>query len=103
LISLPPFIASNRFYESLRTSDARIVVEKAYSKPVDVRRLLITVSILERNKFYNESLKMTKSASQEFPDSYEVWTTLKSLTNASDFDRLQAAKQLSRLEPNLKP
>jgi O-antigen ligase len=103
LISLPPFIASNRFYESLRTSDARVVVEKAYSKPLDARRLLMTVSILERNKFHQESLKMTKFASQEFPDSYEVWTTLMSLTNASDTDKRQATKELSRLEPNLQP
>lgn len=103
LISLPPFIASNRFYEGLKTSDARVVVEKAYAKPLDPRRLLIAVNILERNKFYKESFEMTKFTSQEFPDSYEVWTTLRSLTNASDNDKLQATKQLSRLEPNIKP
>jgi hypothetical protein len=103
LISLPPFIASNRFYEGLKTSDARVVVEKAYSKPLDRRRLLIAVNILERNKFYKESLEMALYASKEFPDSHEVWTTLRSLTNSSDSDKSQATKQLSRLEPNLTP
>ena len=103
LISLPPFVASNKFYEGLKTSDARVVVEKAYAKPLDRRRLLIAINILERNKFYKESLKMTLYASQEFPDSHEVWTTLRSLTSASDTVKLQATNELSRHEPNLKP
>jgi len=103
LISLPPFIASNRFYEGLKTSDARVVIEKAYAKPLDPRRLMIAVNILERNKFYKESLQMTKYTSQEFSDLYEVWTTLRSLTNASDVDKSKALKELLRLDPNFKP
>jgi O-antigen ligase len=103
LISLPPFMASNKFYDGLKTSDARVIVEKAYSKPLERQRLLIAINILERNEFYQESLEMALYASDEFPDSYEVWTTLRSLTNASDVDKSQAAKELSRLEPNLKP
>lgn len=103
LIALPPFIASNRFYEGLKTSDARVVIEKAYAKPLDPGRLMIAVNILERNKFYKESLQMTKYTSQEFSDSYEVWRTLRSLTNASDVDKSKALKELLRLDPNIKP
>lgn len=102
-ISLPPMIASNRFYEGLKTSDARVVVQTAYLKPLDLRRLLIAISILERNKFLKESLEMAQFAAQEFPDSYDVWITLISLTNTSSVEKSQAKRQLLRLEPNLKP
>lgn len=103
LISLPPFVAANKFYEGLKTSDARVINANAYLKPLDIRRMVVTANILEQNKFHKESLEITKSANRNFPDSFDAWTLLTTLTNSSESDKARAKLELKRLDPNLAP
>jgi O-antigen ligase len=103
LISLPPFISANRFYEGIKTSDARVIFANGYLNPLDLKRMLYTGSILERNRFYKESLVIVKSATKNFPDSYEAWSFLGTLVNATDADKALANSELNRLDPNRAP
>ena len=103
LISLPPYLAASKFYEGLKTSDARVVTSNAYLNPLDLRRMMVAADILERNKFFKESIGITKAANKAFPDSFDTWGLLAQLTLATEADKLQSQKEQLRLDPNLKP
>jgi len=103
IISLPPYIAASKFYEGLKSSDARVITSNAYLDPLDLRRMRVAAEILERNKFFKESLEITKAANKAFPDSFDTWGFLAELTMASEADKLQSQKEQLRLDPNLKP
>jgi hypothetical protein len=102
LVALPPFMAANKFYEGMKTSDARVINENAYLKPFDSRRMLYAASVLESNKFYKESLEIAKITTKNFPDSFEAWTFLATLTNATEVEKENAQSELRRLDPSRK-
>jgi O-antigen ligase len=103
LIALPPFLAASKFYNGLKTSDARIINTNAFLKPLELQRMFIAANILERNKFYKESYGITQTAVKNFPDSFEAWRLLSELTNSTKLDKAQAKSQLKRLDPHLAP
>ena len=103
LISLPPFLAANKFYNGLKTSDARIINANAYLKPLELQRMFMTANILEKNKFYEESYEIAQNAVKNFPDSFEGWRLLSELTNAAELDKARAKSELKRLDPYLAP
>ena len=100
LVSIPPFIAANKFYEGMKTSDARVIYANGYLKPLDLQRMLYTGLILERNRFYKESLAIAETSTENFPDSFEAWSFLLSLTNATDADKTLAKSEIDRLDPS---
>jgi hypothetical protein len=102
VVALPPFIAANKFYEGMKTSDARVINENAYLKPFELRRMLYAASVLENNKFYKESLEIAKTMTKNFPDSFEAWTFLATLTNATEVEKENAQSELRRLDPSRK-
>jgi O-antigen ligase len=99
LVSLPPYISASKFYEGMKTSDARVINANAYLEPFDSRRMLYAASVLERNKFYKESREIALAATQSFPDSFEVWSFLLSLTNSTDEDKAKSRAEMKRLDP----
>ena len=100
LVSLPPYIAASKFYEGLKTSDARVINSNAYLKPLDLRRMIYSASILEKNRYHKESFSIIKNATKHFPDSYEAWTYLTTFKNASESDKTLAKSELARLGPS---
>jgi O-antigen ligase len=99
LVSLPPYISASKFYEGMKTSDARVINVNAYLEPLDSRRMLYAASVLERNKFYKEAHEIATMATQNFSDSFEVWSFLLSLTNSTDEDKAKARAEMKRLDP----
>ena len=65
--------------------------------------MLYAASVLESNKYFKESLEITKAANKAFPDSFDTWGFLAQLTLASEADKLQSQLEQLRLDPNLKP
>lgn len=100
LVSLPPYIAASKFYEGLKTSDARVINSNAYLKPLDLRRMIYSASILEKNRYHKESFSIIKNATKHFPDSYEAWTYFTTFKNASESDKTLAKSELARLDPS---
>lgn len=103
LVSLPPYVSASRFYEGMKTSDARVVNVNAYLKPLDLRRMLFAAGVLETNKFFKEAHEITLTASENFPDSFEAWSFLLSLTNSTEVDKAKAGFELGRLDPSRQP
>jgi O-antigen ligase len=99
LVAIPPFVAANKFYSSLKTSDIKVVQAAALQSPLDSQRMLIAAQVLENNKFHQESVEMVRKANTQFPDSFEAWRYLSTLTNATAADKKAALEQMRRLDP----
>ena len=100
ILALPPFVAANKFYNSLRSSDVKLVQAAALQNPQDSQRILIAAQVLENYKYFNESVLMVREANLKFPDSFEAWRYLSTLTNATAADKKEALEQMRRLDPN---
>lgn len=102
LVSLPPYVSASRFYEGLKTSDARVINVNAYLNPLDSGRMLYSASVLEKSEFFAEAHKIALAAVKNFPDSFEAWSFLLSLTNSTAADKARAESELERLDPSRK-
>jgi O-antigen ligase len=99
VLALPPFVAANNFYDSLKSSDIKLVQAAALQSPQDSQRILVAAQVLENNKYFNESVSMVRVVNKNFPDSFEAWRYLTTLTNATDSEKQEAKKQMRRLDP----
>jgi O-antigen ligase len=99
IIALPPYIAASSFYSSLKTSDIKVLQAAALQSPVDSQRMLIAAQVLENNKFYQESVEIVRKVNTQFPDSFEAWRYLSTLTNSTADDKKEALEQMRRLDP----
>jgi len=100
IVALPPFVAANKFYNSLKSSDINLVQVAALQSPQDSQRVLMAAQVLENNKYFKESVTMVRVANLKFPDSFEAWRYLSTLTNATTADKKEALLQMRRLDPN---
>jgi O-antigen ligase len=101
VVALPPYVAANNFYDSLKSSDLKLVQAAALKGPQDSQRILVAAQVFENNKYFKESLMMVKVINQKFPDSFEAWRYLSTLTDATASDRQEAKEQMRRLDPFL--
>jgi O-antigen ligase len=101
IVALPPYIAANEFYSSLKTSDIKVVQAAALQSPLDSQRMLIAAQVLENNKFYQESVEMVRKVNLRFPDSFEAWRYLSTLTRSTSVDKQEASRQMRRLDPSI--
>lgn len=99
IVALPPYVAANNFYDSLKSSDIKLVQEAAVNSPQDSQRILAAAQVLENNKYFNESVSMVRVVNKNFPDSFEAWRYLTTLTNATDSEKQEAKNQMRRLDP----
>jgi O-antigen ligase len=98
-VALPPYIAASSFYSSLKTSDIKVLQAAALQSPLESQRMLIAAQVLENNKFYQESAEMVRKVNTQFPDSFEAWRYLSTLTNSTADDKKEALAQMRRLDP----
>ncbi len=101
VVALPPYIAANNFYDSLKSSDLKLVQAAALKGPQDSQRILVAAQVFENNKYFKESLMMVEVINQKFPDSFEAWRYLSTLTDATASDKQEAKEQMRRLDPFL--
>ncbi len=99
IVALPPYVAANNFYDSLKSSDLKLIQAAALKGPQDSQRILVAAQVFENNKYFNESLMMVQVINQKFPDSFEAWRYLSTLTNATASDKQEANEQMRRLDP----
>ena len=99
IVAMPPFVAADKFYSSLKSSDIKVVQVAAFQAPLDSQRMLIAAQVLEKNKFYKESVEMVREVNNQFPDSFEAWRYLSTLTKSTPSDKQKAVEQMRRLDP----
>jgi len=98
-ISLPPYLAANKYYKALQGGNAKILYESAYLKPYDRTRFLYTAQIMAENKFDDEAIQILSDASRLYPDSFEVWRRWSEIPSATPAQIAKAKSEMKRLDP----
>jgi hypothetical protein len=91
---------ASKYKSGLETGDANIVQNIASIWPQDASRSAQIALILNENNLPDQALAVVQDAKTQFPDSYDVWKVLASLSNASEADVAEAKVQMKRLDPN---
>ena len=68
--------------------------------PQDVFRAGQIAYIFQQNKLEDEALSIITASVENYPDSYESWRLLASLSNASPAQIAEAKAQMKRLDPH---
>jgi len=98
-ISIPPYLAADRFYKSLKSGDANVIQPAAYVQPYDRSRFVYVARILKENKLEDRAIIVLRDASKIYPDSYEIWNIWVGITSASPNDVDRAKAEMKRLDP----
>jgi len=99
LIGLPPYLASAKYKAALETSNSIVIQEAAYIWPVDPSRMIQVAMTLNDNKLEDKALKVALDAVERFPNNYRVWSTLNSMSEATEDQKAIALAQMKRLDP----
>jgi O-antigen ligase len=98
-VSLPPYMAANKYYKALQSGDGNILFESAYLKPYDRIRFLYTAQILAENKLEDKAIQILSDASKLYPDSFEVWQRWSGIPSATPAQIAKAKAEMKRLDP----
>lgn len=98
-VSLPPYLAANKFYKALQSGDGVVLQESAYLKPYDRTRFLYTAQILVENKLDKEAIQILSDASKIYPDNFDLWQRWSQVPSASVEQIARAKSEMKRLDP----
>ena len=99
LVAVPPYVAANKYYKALKSGDALVLQPATYAKPYDRVRFTFTASNFAQNGLNDRALVVIREGVKLFPNSYEVWSILAGLPNASAVEITQAKAEMKRLDP----
>jgi hypothetical protein len=99
-ISLPPYLAANKYYKALQSGDGTLLQQSAYLKPFDRTRFLYTAQILSDNKLDQQAIAVLSDAAKIYPDSIEIWQRWSQIPTATQDQVTRAKAEMIRLDPN---
>ena len=99
-LGVPTLNTATKYKTGLESGDANTVQKIASIWPQDASRSAQIALILNENKLPEQALAVVQDAKGKFPDSYDVWKVLASLSNAPAEDIAAAKAQMKRLDPN---
>lgn len=100
VLALPPLLSANKYYNSFKTSDARIIKAATYLEPLNRNSFIQVSSILKANKFDSEALEVAKKGVENFPRSFSLWRILRDIAPVGSIDHINATNRLHELDPN---
>ena len=99
LVGMPPLVASARFKAAKESGNLEEIIAAGHLFPLERDRMTLVGMVLRDNKFDKEALAILLEASDKFPDSFDTWKALASLTNATPAQVADANAQMKRLDP----
>lgn len=99
LVGMPPLVASARFKAAKESGNLEEIIAAGHLFPLERDRMTLVGMVLRDNKFDKEALTILLEASEKFPDSFDTWKALASLTNATPAQVADANAQMKRLDP----
>ena len=99
-LGVPTLNTASKYKTGLESGDAITVQKIASIWPQDASRSAQISLILKENNLPEQALAVVQDAKGKFPDSYDVWKVLASLSNAPAEDIAAAKAQMKRLDPN---
>jgi hypothetical protein len=100
LLTLPPYLAADRYYKALQSGNVELLEKTTYQKPYDRNRFLYSAQILASNNLEFRAIQILKDASILYPDNYEVWLQWSRVVGVTAEQKAKAEKELKRLETN---
>ena len=98
-VSVPPYLAANKYYKALQSGDGTVLQQGAYLKPYDRTRFLYTARILADNKLENQAIAVLVDAAEIYPDSFELWQRWSQIPSATPEQIAKAKSEMKRLDP----
>ena len=98
-VSLPPYLAANKFYKALQSADGNLINQSAYFKPYDRARFIYTIQILVSNKLDAQAIGILQDASRIYPDNFELWQQWSQIPSATPAQNAKAKSEMKRLDP----
>jgi O-antigen ligase len=99
MVSVPPYLAANKYYAALQSGDGTILQQSAYLKPYDRTRFLFTAQIFVENKLDSQAIQVLSDATKIYPDSFELWQRWSLIPSATPEQVLKAKSEMKRLDP----
>ena len=98
-LSLPPYLAANKYYKALQSGDGTVLQQSAYLKPYDRTRFLYTAQILASNNLEANAIDVLRDASKIYPDSFDLWQQWSQIPSAIPAQIAKAKSEMKRLDP----
>ena len=99
-LALPTFIGSANYKNALESSSQQIITDAAYKFPMEVSRMGEIAILLSQNQLDKDALQIAKDLTAKFPDSYEGWRLINSLSTSTPSEKKKAMIEMKRLDPN---
>jgi O-antigen ligase len=100
LISLFPLYRDIDMVSSLKSGDAQVIENQAYSRPLQAFRMFETASILLSNNLNEQSLRISRTAVKSFPNTFELWKLISVTPGVTDAEIATAQRRMRELDPN---
>lgn len=98
-VSLPPYLAANKYYKALQSGDGNAIQQSAYLKPYDRIRFLYTAKILASNNLDANAITVLADATKLYPDNFEFWQQWSQNASATTAQIAKAKAEMKRLDP----
>ena len=100
VLALPPITSANTYYNSFKTSDARVIKAAVYAKPYNRNSFIQVARLLKANQFDSLALEVASDGVRYFPNSFLTWRVLLDIAPEGTEQREQALRRLHELDPN---
>jgi O-antigen ligase len=99
-ISLPPLLASSKFFTALKSQDARAIQAAAYVSPSQPNYMSLVADILVKNKFLREATTISNDSINLYKDDYGIWSVRSKIVGLPQEEIDRALREMKRLDPN---
>jgi hypothetical protein len=99
-LGVPPVIASSKLVSALKSQDARLIQQAAYTKPLDARIMYQVLEVLVSNKLLAEAITVSNDSVAKFKDEYKIWEIRNKIESLPKEEIDKALREMKRLDPN---
>ena len=100
IISIPPYLVDTNFRAAIDSRKIDLVLNSAYKWPQSPQRMYQVAAIFKQNEILDTSESVVKDCVAKFPRSYDSWQLLSTLSTLSENDRNKALEKMKELDPN---
>jgi hypothetical protein len=102
LIAVPPLSSDMRWMTARKSADAaqfEASLTPSYLNPSNNQKYFMTIQIFEQSQLWELSHKYAVEAVKFNADSYDAWRLLSLLKNTTENEKVEALKNMKRLDP----
>jgi O-antigen ligase len=99
LISLPPYLAANKFYNVMQSGRIELLKDSAELWPRDRTRYFYVSRILIENNFEADAIPILQAATVRYPDYFPLWSQLAQNPKSTLIQIAKAKAEMKRLDP----